>query len=171
MIATARPDGPNPFPSPGTQDTPSTSTHALPTSAPPPSSTLESFTAWAHPSGGQPLPSAAPSRPASPRLHSLPDNANPLGLLAEASLSSSRNKRRTEELESESATSVLPGIADPRYFMPGAISILPLRRFVIENKMAPALLSERIVTPEEVVEVRCSLSLFVRPADVRRTAL
>ncbi|GAA5920439.1 hypothetical protein JCM1841_004552 [Sporobolomyces salmonicolor] len=45
------------------------------------------------------------------------------------------------------------GMANRNYFAPGPMNILPLRRIVIEQRMPPALLEEKIVTVEEVVEL------------------
>ncbi|KAJ7481111.1 fungal-specific transcription factor domain-containing protein [Mycena galericulata] len=92
-------------------------------------------------------------RPGSPKLHSLPDNSlNPLGLLAEASLA---NRRVHSTLPSGLvARSTQPGenkvgVASDNYFKPGPISILPLRRLMIERQVQPEMLS--FVTTDEVV--------------------
>lgn len=45
------------------------------------------------------------------------------------------------------------GVANSTYFQPGPMNILPLRRIVIEQRMPPALLIEKIVTVGEVVEL------------------
>ncbi|GAA5907259.1 hypothetical protein JCM6882_008404 [Rhodosporidiobolus microsporus] len=45
------------------------------------------------------------------------------------------------------------GMANRNYFAPGPMNILPLRRIVIEQRMPPALLEEKILTVEEVVEL------------------
>ncbi|KAH8918123.1 hypothetical protein BT69DRAFT_1285999 [Atractiella rhizophila] len=118
---------------------------------------------------------ASREKPPSPRLHSLPDNTlNPLGLLAEASLQNSRKQQRKEnespllsqngevaavlEVERERrdddplVTGQRPvGLASKAYFLPTAMNILPLRRVVIESRMPPAILTEKIVTIEEAV--------------------
>ncbi|KAL8290408.1 hypothetical protein RQP46_002666 [Phenoliferia psychrophenolica] len=104
-----------------------------------------------------------------PRLHSLPDNVlNPLGLLAEASLQNTR-KRTSMTLNEVLDTSrgavddgdthpdrkrTKLGVANAGYFQPGPMNtVLPLRRIVIEHRMPPALLIEKIVSIEEVVEL------------------
>ncbi|KAM0790082.1 hypothetical protein ACM66B_005410 [Microbotryomycetes sp. NB124-2] len=101
----------------------------------------------------------------SPRLHSLPDNTlNPLGLLAEASLQNTRKRavtlndvletanglRDTDEREMKRSRL---GMGNPSYFQPGPMNILPLRRIVFEQRMPPALLEEKILSVEEVVEL------------------
>ncbi|KAJ6622873.1 fungal-specific transcription factor domain-containing protein [Mycena sp. CBHHK59/15] len=103
-----------------------------------------------------PPPSAGPfnrNRPGSPKLHSLPDNSlNPLGLLAEASLA---NRRAQASYPSGLvARSSQPGenkvgVASDNYFKPGPISILPLRRLMIERQVQPEMLS--FVSTDEVV--------------------
>ncbi|KAJ7193876.1 fungal-specific transcription factor domain-containing protein [Mycena pura] len=102
-----------------------------------------------------PRPSA-PShhiRPISPKLHSLPDNSlNPLGLLAEASLANRR--AHASHPSGLIARSTVPGenkfgVASDNYFKPGPISILPLRRLMIERQVQPEMLS--FVSTEEVV--------------------
>ncbi|GAA5934373.1 Zn(II)2Cys6 transcription factor [Sporobolomyces koalae] len=45
------------------------------------------------------------------------------------------------------------GMANRNYFAPGPMNILPLRRIVIEQRMPPALLEEKILSVEEVVEL------------------
>lgn len=100
-------------------------------------------------------------------LVSLPvDTLNPLGLLAEASLHNHRKRSFTlnevleqanGDLEPENderpAKSRKFGVANTRYFQPGPLNILPLRRIVIEHRMPPTLLVEKILTIEEVVEL------------------
>lgn len=44
-------------------------------------------------------------------------------------------------------------MANTGYFQPGPMNILPLRRIVIEQRMPPTLLVEKIVSIEEVVEL------------------
>ncbi|KAF7337898.1 hypothetical protein MVEN_02012900 [Mycena venus] len=91
-------------------------------------------------------------RPGSPKLHSLPDNSlNPLGLLAEASLA---NRRAHGSHPTQIAVRPQPGdtklgVASDNYFKPGPISILPLRRLMIERQIQPEMLS--FVTTDEVV--------------------
>ncbi|KAJ7633103.1 fungal-specific transcription factor domain-containing protein [Roridomyces roridus] len=92
-------------------------------------------------------------RPGSPKLHSLPDNSlNPLGLLAEASLA---NRRAHATLpsglvaRSAHAGENKVGVASDNYFKPGPISILPLRRLMIERQVQPEMLS--FVSTDEVV--------------------
>lgn len=68
-------------------------------------------------------------RLSSPRLHSLPDNElNPLGLLAEASLSNRRFHNRslsiTEETSADAGQKV--GVASDMYFKPGQLPIVVL---------------------------------------------
>ncbi|KAJ7772989.1 fungal-specific transcription factor domain-containing protein [Mycena maculata] len=123
---------------------PSPSSHANPTSA-----------LLAHSPSPPPLPPThfGRNRPGSPKLHSLPDNSlNPLGLLAEASLA---NRRAHASLPSGIvARSTQPGetkvgVASDNYFKPGPISILPLRRLMIERQIQPEMLS--FVSTDEVV--------------------
>ncbi|KAK4050348.1 hypothetical protein OIO90_005141 [Microbotryomycetes sp. JL221] len=104
-------------------------------------------------------------RDESPRLHSLPDNTlNPLGLLAEASLQNTRKRAVTLNDVLETASGLYPqderelkrsrlGMGNPSYFQPGPMNILPLRRIVFEQRMPPALLEEKILSVEEVVEL------------------
>ncbi|KAJ6531154.1 fungal-specific transcription factor domain-containing protein [Mycena capillaripes] len=106
-----------------------------------------------------PPPPSAPSfhhhraRPGSPKLHSLPDNSlNPLGLLAEASLANRR--AHAPNPSGLVARSTQPGenkvgVASDNYFKPGPMSILPLRRLMIERQVQPEMLS--FVTTDEVV--------------------
>lgn len=107
----------------------------------------------------------------SPRLHSLPDNTlNPLGLLAEASLQNARKRALPSPLSNSNPRlsddgsdeddgeggrrkKTKLGVANTGYFQPGPMNILPLRRIVIEQRMPPALLVEKILTIEEVVEL------------------
>lgn len=118
--------------------------------------------------------------PLSPTLSShLPDNSlNPLGLLAEASLSnrrSSHHKAGINDRENEAARLVEQavngsidedgapktgpfsgpgrkmGVANDSYFRPGPMNILPLRRLFIERQIQPEMLG--MVTAEEVVEL------------------
>ncbi|KAM0751306.1 hypothetical protein T439DRAFT_380294 [Meredithblackwellia eburnea MCA 4105] len=101
-----------------------------------------------------------------PRLHSLPDNVlNPLGLLAEASLQNTRKRTMTlnevldasrgavDDSDTPDRKRTKLGVANASYFSPGPMNILPLRRIVIEHRMPPALLIEKIVSIEEVVEL------------------
>ncbi|SCV73842.1 BQ2448_6272 [Microbotryum intermedium] len=106
-------------------------------------------------------------RDSSPRLHSLPDNTlNPLGLLAEASLQNTRKRTavsvadvlepaygKEESANEPPAKREKLGMGNPQYFMPGPMNILPVRRIVIEQRGPPAILEEKIVTVEEVVEL------------------
>ena len=111
----------------------------------------------------RPQPSSRPpSRPPSPRLHSLPphNSLNPLGLLAEASLQSTRPRKFvTAQAAAELADIEGPekprpiGLANQGYFKPGSISFLPLRKLVIEQRIPPAILTEEIVNVDEVVEL------------------
>ncbi|KAJ7137857.1 fungal-specific transcription factor domain-containing protein [Mycena epipterygia] len=93
------------------------------------------------------------NRPGSPKLHSLPDNSlNPLGLLAEASLANRR--AHASHPSGLVARSTQPGenkvgVASDNYFKPGPISILPLRRLMIERQVQPEMLS--FVSTDEVV--------------------
>lgn len=91
--------------------------------------------------------SRSPTPP--PQVHSLPDNSlNPLGLLAEASLSNSLNL--------PSST----GVASKNYFKPGPMTILPLRRLYIEKQIHPEMLS--FVSTDQVVDLfKMSVSLFL----------
>ncbi|KAI5481117.1 hypothetical protein MNV49_005552 [Pseudohyphozyma bogoriensis] len=94
---------------------------------------------------------------ANARLHSLPDNAlNPLGLLAEASLQNQRKRppvSLTEVLGTRDSTDGDSDEPDSKKQKLGLANFLPLRRIVIEHRMPPALLVEKIVTVEEVVEL------------------
>ncbi|KAI9510279.1 fungal-specific transcription factor domain-containing protein [Russula earlei] len=90
--------------------------------------------------------------PSSPKLHSLPDNSlNPLGLLAEASLAN----RRAHAASSGRKTSGMArppapmGVASDAYFKPGPMTILPLRRLIIERQIQPEMLT--FVQTEEVL--------------------
>jgi len=118
--------------------------------------------------------------PGSPKLHSLPDNSlNPLGLLAEASLSNRRaqiaNQSNPTQAARMLANSLQPedsknvGVASAVYFKPGKflcdnfascgvsdtslgpMTILPLRRLYIERQVQPEMLS--FVNKEEVVDL------------------
>lgn len=107
--------------------------------------------------------------PASPKLDSLPDNTlNPLGLLADTSLAHRREKEGllTDE---EHISGLIPavtqprtdgepaaegqkiGLANDRYFKPGPMNILPLRRLYIERQIQPEMLT--FVTKDEVIEL------------------
>ncbi|KAF8499925.1 hypothetical protein JB92DRAFT_2743342 [Gautieria morchelliformis] len=94
--------------------------------------------------------------PGSPKLHSLPDNSlNPLGLLAEASLSNRRAQiannpsARTSFLQPEGSSKI--GVASDVYFKPGPMTILPLRRLYIERQVQPEMLN--FVSTDEVVDL------------------
>ncbi|KAJ7811377.1 hypothetical protein B0H14DRAFT_3090616 [Mycena olivaceomarginata] len=89
--------------------------------------------------------SPSPPPPSSPKLHSLPDNSlNPLGLLAEASLA---NRRAHGSHPTQIAVRPQPG--DTKVGVASPISILPLRRLMIERQVQPEMLS--FVTTDEVV--------------------
>ncbi|KAG9051178.1 hypothetical protein FS837_011293 [Tulasnella sp. UAMH 9824] len=107
--------------------------------------------------------------PASPKLDSLPDNTlNPLGLLADTSLAHRREKEG-QLTDEDHITGLIPavtqsrsdgeapadgkkiGLANDRYFKPGPMNILPLRRLYIERQIQPEMLT--FVTKEEVVEL------------------
>lgn len=45
------------------------------------------------------------------------------------------------------------GVASETYFKPGPMTILPLRRIVIERELAPELLTQGIITSQEVLEL------------------
>jgi hypothetical protein len=45
------------------------------------------------------------------------------------------------------------GVASEAYFKPGPMTILPLRRIVIERELAPELLTQGIITSQEVLEL------------------
>ncbi|KAJ7824695.1 hypothetical protein B0H13DRAFT_2241306 [Mycena leptocephala] len=105
-----------------------------------------------------PLPSAPlnRNRPGSPKLHSLPDNSlNPLGLLAEASLANRRAHASHSSGIVARSTETKVGVASDNYFKPansfvtGPISILPLRRLMIERQVQPEMLT--FVSTDEVV--------------------
>lgn len=72
----------------------------------------------------------------SPKLNTLPDNIlNPLGLLAEASLSNSHSNPSGDD------KSLRIGVANHTYFKPGPMTILPLRRLFIERQVQPEMLA------------------------------
>ncbi|KAF7311220.1 hypothetical protein MKEN_01023500 [Mycena kentingensis (nom. inval.)] len=107
------------------------------------------------PPPAMPPPARRGGHPSSPKLHSLPDNSlNPLGLLAEASLA---NRRAHSHYPSGFvARSAQPpearlGVASANYFKPGPMSILPLRRLMIERQIQPEMLT--FVKTEEVVDL------------------
>jgi hypothetical protein len=92
--------------------------------------------------------------PSSPKLHSLPDNdLNPLGLLAEASLANSRQAAQPPQATRPGTTprnsEQNVGVASDLYFKPGPMTILPLRRVVIERALQPEIL--KFTTTEEVI--------------------
>ncbi|KAJ6490719.1 fungal-specific transcription factor domain-containing protein [Mycena vitilis] len=99
------------------------------------------------------VPFTIRARPGSPKLHSLPDNSlNPLGLLAEASLANRRaNAPNPSGLVARSTHETKVGVASDNYFKPGPMSILPLRRLMIERQVQPEMLS--FVTTDEVVSL------------------
>ncbi|KAF8341576.1 uncharacterized protein EI90DRAFT_1755923 [Cantharellus anzutake] len=118
-------------------------------------------------------------QPLSPQLSShLPDNSlNPLGLLAEASLSNRRSIQKAGGVDDDTEAAHMVeqavngsmdedgtaktgpyaapgrkvGVANDSYFRPSPISILPLRRLFIERQVQPEMLG--LVTTEEVVEL------------------
>lgn len=45
------------------------------------------------------------------------------------------------------------GVANNSYFQPGPMNIMPLRKIVIEQRMPPEILVDKVVTVEEVVEL------------------
>ncbi|KAF8582334.1 hypothetical protein K439DRAFT_1413481 [Ramaria rubella] len=103
-------------------------------------------------------PSPSNFHSGSPKLHSLPDNSlNPLGLLAEASLSNRRAQIANQSNPRMLANSLQPedsknvGVASDVYFKPGPMTILPLRRLYIERQVQPEMLT--FVSTEEVVEL------------------
>ncbi|KZT36639.1 hypothetical protein SISSUDRAFT_1071465 [Sistotremastrum suecicum HHB10207 ss-3] len=115
--------------------------------------------------GTPPVPLAEPRLPSyedtSPRLPSLPlDTLNPLGLLAEASLA---NEKALEDVQSKDHGSTADsssamsdpsrkiGIANERYFKPGPMTLLPMRRRFIEQQVQPEMLS--FVSTNEVLEL------------------
>ncbi|KAH7107577.1 fungal-specific transcription factor domain-containing protein [Auriculariales sp. MPI-PUGE-AT-0066] len=80
----------------------------------------------------------------SPKLNTLPDNVlNPLGLLAEASLSNQRISQTDDD------NSLRMGVANDTYFKPGPMTILPLRRLFIERQVQPEMLT--FTSTDEVV--------------------
>ncbi|KAG8905358.1 hypothetical protein FRB99_000186 [Tulasnella sp. 403] len=104
--------------------------------------------------------------PQSPKLDSLPDSTlNPLGLLADTSLAHRREKESIgAATEDDHLRSLLPvdadptsqppeniGLANDRYFKPGPMTILPLRRLYIERQIQPEMLT--FVTKEEVIDL------------------
>lgn len=96
------------------------------------------------PAESSPSSSIRPSVRFSPKLNTLPDNViNPLGLLAEASLS---NQRPREQVGDDAPR---VGVASDAYFRPGPMTILPLRRLFIERQVQPEMLS--FTTTDEVV--------------------
>ncbi|KAG9039454.1 hypothetical protein FRB95_010743 [Tulasnella sp. JGI-2019a] len=105
-------------------------------------------------------------QPTSPKLDSLPDSTlNPLGLLADTSLAHRREKQsQGGPTEDDHLRSMLPtgqfveeedpskvGLANERYFKPGPVNILPLRRMYIERQIQPEMLT--FVPKEEVLEL------------------
>lgn len=61
--------------------------------------------------------------------------------------------------EDESKRKIPLGVASQNYFRPGPMTILPLRRIIIEREMPPELLTLGIVTSEEVLDL---FSIFFR---------
>ncbi|SNX86216.1 uncharacterized protein MEPE_04925 [Melanopsichium pennsylvanicum] len=59
----------------------------------------------------------------------------------------------------ESKRKIPLGVASQNYFRPGPMTILPLRRIIIEREMPPELLTLGIVTSEEVLDL---FSIFFR---------
>ncbi|KAG8863074.1 hypothetical protein FRB96_009254 [Tulasnella sp. 330] len=105
-------------------------------------------------------------QPMSPKLDSLPDSTlNPLGLLADTSLAHRRERQSLGgPTEDDHMRSMLPtgqfveeedpskvGLANERYFKPGPVNILPLRRMYIERQIQPEMLT--FVPKEEVLEL------------------
>ncbi|KAJ6531569.1 fungal-specific transcription factor domain-containing protein [Mycena vulgaris] len=123
--------------------------------SPSPQATTTSALLANSPSPPPPIPHFIRNRPGSPKLHSLPDNSlNPLGLLAEASLANRR--AHASHPSGLVARSTQPGenklgVASDNYFKPGPISILPLRRLMIERQVQPEMLS--FVSTDEVVDL------------------
>ncbi|BGP18069.1 hypothetical protein JCM10213v2_006120 [Rhodosporidiobolus nylandii] len=62
-------------------------------------------------------------------------------------------RRKVDEGEDGKGAKKPMGMANRNYFAPGPMNILPLRRIVIEQRMPPALLEEKILSVEEVVEL------------------
>ncbi|KIJ24429.1 hypothetical protein M422DRAFT_62342 [Sphaerobolus stellatus SS14] len=124
-------------PSPSVQ---SHQTQALLNSPTPPLTTIESSRGFLAPS---------------PKLHSLPDNSlNPLGLLAEASLSNRRlsgGYGTPGSGSQDEAKKNTIGVASDTYFKPGPMTILPLRRLYIERQIQPEMLS--FTSTQEVVDL------------------
>ncbi|KAJ6501982.1 fungal-specific transcription factor domain-containing protein [Mycena sanguinolenta] len=118
----------------------------------PQSASTSALIAARSPSPPPSMPSFHRNRPGSPKLHSLPDNSlNPLGLLAEASLANRRSHgmNATQIAVRPQPGDTKVGVASDNYFKPGPISILPLRRLMIERQVQPEMLS--FVTTDEVV--------------------
>ncbi|KAF8205592.1 hypothetical protein K438DRAFT_1905269 [Mycena galopus ATCC 62051] len=117
-----------------------------------PSPTTQSASTSALIEARSPSPPPPPLCLPSPKLHSLPDNSlNPLGLLAEASLA---NRRAHGSHPTQIAVRPQPGdtkvgVATTSFRFTGPISILPLRRLMIERQVQPEMLS--FVTTDEVV--------------------
>lgn len=70
------------------------------------------------------------------------------------------------------------GVANQAYFQPGPMNILPLRRIVIEQRMPPSLLTDKVLTSEEAVELfqiyfeRCNPQCVLAfPCSIFRTRL
>ncbi|SPO27877.1 uncharacterized protein UTRI_05020 [Ustilago trichophora] len=61
--------------------------------------------------------------------------------------------------QSEAKRKIPLGVASQNYFRPGPMTILPLRRIIIEREMPPELLTLGIVTSEEVLDL---FSIFFR---------
>ncbi|KZP01066.1 hypothetical protein CALVIDRAFT_475249 [Calocera viscosa TUFC12733] len=127
--------------------------------SPTPSSLVHSTPASSHLPGQSPaqLPSQPSSAPSSP-LPNLPNNAlNPLGLLAEASLQKHRSAQRSPSRHRGGPRAGSAG-PEPRegdalrdYFKPGPMTLLPIRRLVIERQIQPEILE--FVEMEEVMDL------------------
>lgn len=94
---------------------------------------------------------------------------------AAATAASVASGGRPEVARSESGVREQPaakvGVASETYFKPGPMTILPLRKIVIERELAPELLTSGIVTSEEVLELfriffhHCSQHVVLFDAD------
>lgn len=75
-------------------------------------------------------------------------DAAPASIASDGRASSARSEPGREKVETPKV-----GVASETYFKPGPMTILPLRKIVIERELAPDLLTQGIVTSEEVLEL------------------
>ena len=98
------------------------------------------------------------------------------GAAVNSGTTSSAGKNLSKRKDSEAglaneAERVPLGVASDTYFKPGPMTILPLRRIIIEREMPPELLTTGIVTSEEVLDLfriffsNCCQHLLLLDAD------